>query len=436
MKDLTERLRGVEVAMTPRDRHEQARRVSEAYRKASRGEKSAMLNAFCLATGLNRKYAIGLLREPPEGRPSVQRRRRQPRYSAAAIRVLEAIWEAADFPWSVRLKAMLPLWLPYAARRIEVTPEVEAALARMSPRTMDRRLHAVRVASRRRLYGRTKPGTLLKHQIPIRTERWDVEEPGWGEIDLVSHSGPSADGAFAYSVNFTDIHSTWVETRGVLGKGQDGIVKALSSIRQELPFRLQGLDSDNGSEFINAHVWTFCTDHQVQFTRGRPYKKDDNAHVEQKNWTHVRRLVGWDRIDTPEAVALLDELYRRQWRWMMNLFQPSVKLLRKERIGSRVRRVYDDPTTPLDRLLREPHGHRHRLTQLRALRTTLDPFALSDQIQRSIDRVHRRARRSATSPSSASRASRHRPLPTAHPRLAPPPRGGGRPLPDTPHACS
>ncbi len=415
--------------MTPRDRHEQAQRLSERYWEVSRREKATILDAFCLAIGLNRKYTIGLLREPPElGRST--RRGRKPRYSGAAIKVLEAIWEAADFPWSVRLKAMLPLWLPHVAERLRVTPDVEAELGRMSPRTMDRRLHAVRVAARRRLYGRTKPGTLLKHQIPIRTERWDVQEPGWGEIDLVSHSGPSADGEFAYSLNFTDIHSTWVGTRAVLGKGQGGIVEALSILRAELPFRLKSLDSDNGSEFINYHVWAFCAEPKVQLARGRPYKKDDNAHVEQKNWTHVRRLVGWDRIDTREAVALRNELYRHEWRWMMNLFQPSVKLLRKERIGSRVRRVYDDPATPLDRLLREPHGDPRRLARLRALRTRLDPFELSNRIQRTIGRVHHLARRTTASSTASSRPTPQ----TAHPLLAPPPRGGERPHPETPQA--
>jgi hypothetical protein len=203
--------------MTPQDRHEQARRLSESYLKAGRKEKSTILGAFCLATRLNRKYAIGLLRRPPEPRRRGVHRRACT-YGAATIRVLETIWEAADFPWSVRLKAMIPLWLPWVATRIEVTEETKAELAKISPRTIDRRLRLVRVASRRRLYGRTKPGTLLKHQIPVRTERWDVDEPGWGEIDLVSHSGSCAEGEFAHSMNFTDIHSTWCETRAVLGK--------------------------------------------------------------------------------------------------------------------------------------------------------------------------------------------------------------------------
>ncbi len=415
--------------MSPQDRHEQARRLSDVYLKAGRQEKSTILSAFCMATGLNRKYAIGLLREPPEAARRAAPER-ECKYRIGTIRVLEAIWEAADFPWSVRLKAMIPLWLPWVAKRVEVTPEIEAELAKISPRTIDRRLRQVRVAARRRLSGRTTPGTLLTHQIPVRTERWDVAEPGWGEIDLVSHSGPCADGEFAHSMNFTDIHSTWVETRAVLGKGQTGVLEALSSMREALPFPLRGLDCDNGSEFINYHVWAFCQRHEVQLTRGRPYKKDDNAHVEQKNWTHVRRLVGWERIDSPAGVRLLNDLYQHEWRWMMNLFQPSVKLLRKERIGSRVRRIYDAPATPLDRLLREEHSDGRRLAELVTLRDRLDPFTLSDHIQRKIDRVHKAAARAGrnTTPScpSTDRPLTQRRVLGAHPLLGPPPHGGGR----------
>jgi hypothetical protein len=437
MKKLTEGFWDGEAVMCPRGRHEQARRLAESYRKASRREKSTILTAFCLTTGLNRKYAIGLLRQPPEEKVGVRRRRRF-RYSEESVKVLVAIWEAADFPWSVRLKAMVPLWLPRLGSGTKVTAGIEAELMAMSPRTMDRRLRSVRVAARRRLYGRTKPGTLLKHQIPVRTERWDVDEAGWAEIDLVSHSGPAADGEFAHSLNLTDIHSTWVETRALLGKGQAGVLAALKSIREELPFQLKGLDSDNGSEFVNHHLYAFCKQQKISLTRGRPYKKDDNAHIEQKNWTHVRRLVGWERIDSPAAVTELNELYRREWRWMMNLFQPSVKLLRKERVGSRVRRVYDAPATPLDRLLRDASVDQDRLAELVALRQRLDPFQLSHTIQHKIDRVHRTARRSdrprptLTAPA-ASHPTRPR-LPGAHPLLVPPPQGGGRPLPEATNA--
>jgi hypothetical protein len=266
------------------------------------------------------------------------------------IDVLASVWKAAGYPWSVRLKALLPLWLHWIRKHYAFSKETEEQLLRISPRHVDRRLGTRKAQLRRRLYGRTKPGTLLKHHIPIKTDHWDVSSPGFTEIDLVFHSGSSADGEFAHSFNLTDIHTTWTETCAVLGKGQTGIVRGLEEMRHSLPFPLQGIDSDNGSEFINDHLVRYCKTHGIQFTRGRPYKKDDNAHIEQKNWTHVRKLIGWDRFDTPEAVELLNDLYRNELRLMMNLFQPSVKLIRKERVGSRLRRIYDEPRTPLDRL--------------------------------------------------------------------------------------
>ena len=182
--------------------------------------------------------------------------------------------------------------MPWAKKRYPITPATERALRTISPRTIDRLLGKVRRHRRRQLYGRTKPGALLKHQIPVKTDHWAVTQPGFTEVDLVSHSGTSADGEFIYSLNLTDIHTGWGETRAVLGKGQRGITLALTEIHTALPFVLRGLDSDNGSEFINQRVWEYCIARDIAFTRGRPYKKDDNAHIEQKNWTQVRKVLG------------------------------------------------------------------------------------------------------------------------------------------------
>lgn len=180
--------------------------------------------------------------------------------------------------------------------------------------------------------------------------------PGFTEIDLVSHSGNCAEGEFLHSLNLIDIHTTWVETRAVMGRGQAGVQQALEEMRLALPFALQGIDSDNGSEFINAHLYRYCRGHEIQFTRGRPYKKDDNAHVEQKNWTHVRKLMGYVRYDSPEALAAMNDLYGHVLRLFQNLFLPSVKLVRKQRVASRLRRVYDRPQTPLERVLASPEA--------------------------------------------------------------------------------
>jgi hypothetical protein len=368
-------------------------RYRKRYQGADRKERSKLLDEFCEATGYHRKYAIALLRKPADTPAVVPRRRRGPTYCEATVRVLHRIWKAAGYPWSERLKALLPLWLPWARKHVRsCTQEVEAQLLRMSARQMDRRLADKKRQLKHRIYGRTKPGSLLKHHIPIKTDNWDVTEPGYCEIDLVSHSGPHAAGEFLYSLNVTDIHTGWCETRAILGKGETGVVAALDDIRRCLPFRLKAIDSDNGSEFINHHLVRYCKKHRIQFTRGRPYKKDDNAHIEQKNWTHVRRIFGWERYDSRAQLDQMNALYRGELRTMMNLFQPCVKLIRKERVGSRLRRIYDKARTPLDRLL-DAGNVTPAQTRIVQQREKTDPFALSSAIEQKLSSLETLRRR-------------------------------------------
>jgi hypothetical protein len=274
------------------------------------------------------------------------------------VSILAAVWEAAGYPWSVRLKALLPIWLPWIRKHHAVTAKTEEQLLKISARQIDRRLRDVKKRAGRRLYGRTKPGSLLKHHVPLRTDRWDVSRPGYTEIDLVSHSGSCASGEFAYTLNLTDIHTAWTESIVILGKAQIRVRAALDAIRRELPFGLVGIDSDNGSEFLNGHLVRYCKQESIQFTRGRPYKKDDNAHIEQKNWTHVRRLMGWVRYDTEQAVEAMNRLDRGGLRLLQNLFLPSVEV--------------------------RPEVVAH----LCALRNRLDPFVLSRSIERQLERIH------------------------------------------------
>ena len=269
--------------MGGKSRWDYLKAIYSRYKKVSKPLRAKILDEFCQVCGYNRKYAIRLLNGPapqkPEGTISQGRR---PTYGAKVILSLTAIWEAAGYPCSARLKALLPLWLPWAIKRLAISAQVQNQLLSISPATIDRRLKAKKRQLKTRLYGRTKPGTLLKHHIPIKTDSWDVKTPGFTETDLVSHSGNSEKGEFIHSLNVTDIHTTWVETRAVMGKGQTGVLDAMKQIEQALPFKLLGIDSDNGSEFINYHLKAFCDQKQIQFTRGRPYKKDDNAHIEQK----------------------------------------------------------------------------------------------------------------------------------------------------------
>ena len=242
-----------------------------------------MLDEFCKVTGFNRKYALRVLNGPPPEKRPRKRRPRRPTYGTKVVTILAALSEAAGYPWSVRLKALIPDWLPWARKRFSIGAKVESELLRISARQIDRRLSEHKKRAGRRLYGRTKPGSLLKHHVPIKTDRWDVEQAGYTEIDLVSHSGNCGTGEFAHTLNQVDIHTTWTESLAVLGKAQVRVQEGLDEIRKGLPFDLVGIDSDNGSEFINHHLVKYCEASGIQFTRGRPYKKDDNAHVEQKN---------------------------------------------------------------------------------------------------------------------------------------------------------
>lgn len=377
--------------MSQKSKWEYLKAIYPRYRKVSQEIKHLILNEFSEVCGYNRKYAIRLLNGPPPEKPKPPRRKRKPLYGPQLISVLSAIWEAAAYPCSQRLKALLPLWLPWAKKHWPISTHHERHLLSISPATIDRRLKAKRRLLKKRLYGRTKPGTLLKHHIPIKTDSWDIRIPGFTETDLVSHSGNSEKGEFLHSLNLTDIHTTWVETRAVMGRGQSGVLKAMEEIEQALPFKLLGIDSDNDSAFINYHLKAFCDQKEIQFTRGRPYKKDDNAHIEQKNWTHVRKIFGYLRYDSLEALEAMNDLYCNELRVFQNLFLPSMKLVRKVRVGSKLKRLYDQPQTPLERLSACPQADPQKVVGLKKLRDSTDPFELSKTIERKLDRIYQMA---------------------------------------------
>ncbi|MGH9668908.1 MAG: hypothetical protein ACRD3A_02195 [Terriglobales bacterium] len=387
--------------MARRSKREYVRSIHHRYQQAARAEKRAILDEFTQVCGYHRKYGIWLLNRPlPAGARPRRVTRRAPTYSEAVIRIVAQVWEAAGYLCAQRLKAALPQWLPWVRRRMPLTAALEQQLLAISPRQIDRRLRDRKRGLKRRLYGTTRPGSLLKHMIPIKTDHWDVTRPGYLEIDLVSHSGASAAGEFLHTLDCVDIHTGWVERQAVRGKGQHGIVQALATIERQLPFALRGLDSDNGSEFINDHLWAFCrrpVGQAIQFTRSRPYKKDDNAHIEQKNWTHVRKLVGWDRYDSPEALQALNALYA-DLRIFQNLFQPSMKLLTKVRKGSRLIRRYDTPRTPFQRVQVCPEADPRQVVALQQVLRATDPFTLSTRIDHHLERLWPLANRATRTP--------------------------------------
>ncbi len=357
------------------------------YQRAGRRHKSKILDEFCAVCGYARKYAIGLL-----GRRRRRRRRRpgpRRRYDGRVLEPLKRIWLLSEQMCSKRLKAALPLWLPfYEAEHGSLAPTVRARLLRISPASIDRLLKPLRARYPGKGLCGTRPGSLLRHQIPIRTDNRDIDQPGFLEADTVAHGGSSLAGDFLWSLTLTDIYSQWTENRAVWNKGAQGVLEQVRDVEQKLPFDLQGFDVDNGSEFLTFHLWRYFLDRPapVSLTRSRPYRKNDQARVEQKNWTHVRQLLGYQRLDRLELVPLVNALYGT-WGRLHNFFSPTLKLHRKLRQGSRTLRYYETPQTPYQRLLQSPHLSEAQKQNLRAQFGRLNPLTLKNQIERQLQEV-------------------------------------------------
>jgi len=360
--------------------------VKERYQKANRKGKAAILDEFCQVCAYNRKYAIRLLnrqRKRPKRRPG-----RKPVYrSPEFLRALKRIWLVTDQMCSKRLVATIPLWLPFYEQAYEkLSDKTQNQLLSISAATIDRVLAPTRSLTRRRGLGGTKPGSLLRNQIPIRTHNWDISQPGFVEADTVAHCGDSLAGDFIWSLTLTDIHTGWTECRAMWNNGATGVIKQIKNIQAGLPFELKGFDCDNGSEFLNHHLLRYFTDHKprIKFTRSRPYKKNDNAHVEQKNWSHVRQLLGYDRLDNPKLVELINRLYTNQWSQIQNHFCPTLKLLEKKRINSKYKKKYEIPRTTYQRIIESPYISEESKCNLRIQNQSLDPFKLKRQIERQL----------------------------------------------------
>lgn len=382
--------------LTMKERKAVTKGLAGEYRRSSKGKKRVLLDSFREATGYNRHYAAWLLRS--HGRKvSVSKgvvllgdlhlKKVSPRkrvYDDAVRTPLIRIWEVMDYPCGKRLAPVMEEVLKNLKRhgRIGVDPEVEKKLCEMSAATMDRLLREER--KRYELKGRshTKPGTLLKHQIPIRTfSDWDEKRPGFVEIDLVGHDGGNASGDFGSTLDVTDVHTTWTETEAVKNKAQVWVFEAMKRIRERLPFDLLGIDSDNGSEFINAHFLRYSQEEGITFTRGRAYKKNDGCYVEQKNYSVVRRAVGYARYDTEQEIDVLNRLYV-QLRLYTNYFQSSMKLVKKERTGSRVRKWYDEAQTPYQRVLASSEVSEVQKAAIRKVYRSLDLGRLKEELER------------------------------------------------------
>ncbi len=381
--------------MSPRSKHEYLRAIALRYQRAPRVQKTRILDEYCATCGYHRKYAIIQLNAfRQRHRPAPPRRKpgRPSRYAVPELlQPLQHIWQTAHLPCSKRLKALLPLWLPAYQRSVHALPhEVLAALQTISPATIDRLLRPIRPLYRGVGRTTTKPGRLLRHQIPIRTNQWDETVPGFLEADTVAHCGDSTAGEYALTIDATDLATGWTEQRAVWGKGETAVVQQLTDIEAALPFLLRGVDVDNGSEFLNWHLVRHFQERPtpVAFTRARAYQKNDNAHIEQKNWTHVRQWLGYRRFDDPILVDRLNDLYTTEWRLFHNFFLPSVKLLDKQRLGATIKKVHDAPQTPYQRVLAAPQVPAKTQVRLKTQFGQLDPFQLRAAMDRKIRAIH------------------------------------------------
>ncbi|MDA2928322.1 hypothetical protein MYX78_14030, partial [Acidobacteria bacterium AH-259-G07] len=311
------------------------------------------------------------------------RRRRRRIYGEDVKRELKRIWDMLDYLCGKRLAAALPATLEALERHgeLKMSAEVREKLLSVSAATIDRMLAAEKKKLRLKARSGTKPGTLLKQQVAVRTfADWDEARPGFVEVDLVAHEGGQAHGDYAQTLDLTDVSTGWTELAAVPNKAQVWVFEALERVRQQLPFPLLGLDSDNGSEFINNHLWRYCRQEQITFTRSRPFRKNDNCFVEQKNYSVVRRYVGYARYDRQAQVQLLNELYERV-RLYVNFFLPSQKLKEKVRRGSRVHKRYDRAQTPYQRVLASKEVSARDKRKLRAQYQRLNPAELHRQIR-------------------------------------------------------
>ena len=383
--------------MSPVSKKEYFLSVYKRYAESSHQKKRLILDEFCQNCGYNRKYAIRKLNKRLKRRPEkVRRRGSRPKYDHPELKkCLQEIWLAANLPCSKRLKAILPVWIPYYQLEFgALAPQILRLLESISASSIDRHLKLVRHKYRGKGRSTTKPGLLLKSHIPIKTDQWNEKEPGYIETDTVAHCGGSLLGEYANTVDAVDILTGWSEQRAVWGKGETAVRKQIEDIENSLPFPMLGLDCDNGKELLNHHMYRYCIERKipVQFTRSRPYHKNDNAHVEGKNWTHVRQWLGYRRFDDPRIVNLLNDLYKSEWRLFQNFFLPSVKLKDKKRVGSKIIKIHDSPKTPCQRVLESEHVKTDVKEQLQNQFKTLNPFKLRKTIDEKIATIQRLAR--------------------------------------------
>lgn len=382
--------------MSPKLKEEYTAIMAKRYKKVQlRNKKNLILDEYCRVTGYHRKHAIRKLNnfkfyvKPIHKKPGKKSKYNNPKI----LMPLKTIWLQANLPCSKNLKAILPIWLPhYAKTYTPLDLDTAKALKAISPATIDRTLKPLRPKYKKHGLSCTKPGSLLRKQIPIKTDQWDEFNPGCIEADTVHHCGESTEGQYALTVNYDDIATQWTEQRAVWGKGETGVFEQTKDVENSFPFDMRAFDSDCGGEFINNHLFKYFTQRSknpVQFTRARAYHSNDNSHIEQKNWTHVRQWLGYYRFDNSSIVPLLNDLYKNEWRLYHNFFIPSVKLIEKKRVGSKIIKRYDKPKTPFQRVLEADifYVSNAKKRELQKLFDSLNPFDLRNAMEKKIAKI-------------------------------------------------
>jgi hypothetical protein len=368
------------ISMATRD--ELVAAIAGRYSQGDRGERGRILDEFSAVTGFHRKHAMRLLRVGPvSGRCGPRPGRRV--YDEAVREALIVVWEASDRICGKRLRPLLPILVEAMERHghLQLAPEVRTRLLTMSAATIDRALSDIRRQAGPAMRRRSAPSAAIRRSVPVRTfDGWDNPPPGFVEADLVGHSGPVAKGSFVQTLVLTDIATGWTECAPLLVREQRLLTEVLSELRKLLPFPLLGLDTDNDSVFMNETVRDYCEQVSIEFTRCRPYRKNDQAWVEQKNGAVVRRMIGYRRFEGLQAAAALARLYGAM-RLFVNFFQPSFKLAAKARDGALVRKRYYSPATPCQRLLADPRTTDQVRRCVSELHATLDPVRLLKEIR-------------------------------------------------------
>lgn len=362
-------------------KYEYLRAIRERYQDSTKKMKQPILDEFCLVCGYTRKYAIRKL----NGQINSRDKKPGPKkiYSEEVEKHLVILWRAMGLMCSKKMVVALPLWLPYYK---DADDRIKSQLLKISASTIDRMLRPYKSPEQRGL-STTKPVSWVKTQIPIELIHSNVTRPGFIEADTVAHCGNSTAGEYANSITMTDLCCGWTENRAVWTKDAERVTKKIKDIEDDLPFPLLGFACDNGTEFLNETLYNYFknrTPRAVKLVRRRPYKKNDAAHVEQKNWTHVRLLWGYDRIDDESFISLMNEIYRSYWNPLLNFFTPTMKLIKKTRIGAKIKKIYDEPKTPYQRIMDSKDVDMGIKEHLYLKSSWLNPFFLRQELDKKL----------------------------------------------------